>query len=167
MIVGSRYKGRRTEMVAAVNDPSVDVYMARGSLEEFRWCDRTKRACGPDHYGLGGVALVSLLRAAMVLFSRRSLLSYRFLVPARADRMEVKHHILGRLAKVMRHVVVARKCIDHLGRWLDREGPWYGRSEVIIGPIKNTRAWRTQSASRSRSASAASPVSDCMRHCRS
>jgi len=36
VIVGSRYKGSRTEMVAAVNDPSVDVYMARGSFEKFK-----------------------------------------------------------------------------------------------------------------------------------
>lgn len=36
VIVGSRYQGTRTEMVAAVSDPSVDVYMARGSFEEFK-----------------------------------------------------------------------------------------------------------------------------------
>ena len=36
VVVGSRYSGKRTELTEAVGDPSVDVFMARGSFEEFR-----------------------------------------------------------------------------------------------------------------------------------
>jgi hypothetical protein len=35
VIVGSRYKGRRAEVIAAVGDPSVDTFMSRGSFEDF------------------------------------------------------------------------------------------------------------------------------------
>lgn len=35
VIVGSRYKGTRPEMVEAVDDPGVDIYMTRGSFEKF------------------------------------------------------------------------------------------------------------------------------------
>ncbi|MEJ6785598.1 DUF2971 domain-containing protein [Aminobacter sp. Piv2-1] len=36
VIVGSRYKGKRQEVIDAVHDTTVEVYMARGSFEEFR-----------------------------------------------------------------------------------------------------------------------------------
>lgn len=36
VIVGSRYKGKRHELTDIVNDPSVDIYMSRGSFEDFR-----------------------------------------------------------------------------------------------------------------------------------
>ncbi|MGE3335407.1 MAG: DUF2971 domain-containing protein [Rhodospirillaceae bacterium] len=35
VIVGSRYKGLKSEVVAAVGDRTVDIYMSRGSFEEF------------------------------------------------------------------------------------------------------------------------------------
>jgi len=35
IIVGSRYRGKRSEVLAAVDDPSVDTYMSRGSFEDF------------------------------------------------------------------------------------------------------------------------------------
>ncbi|MER8903444.1 DUF2971 domain-containing protein [Mesorhizobium sp. M0772] len=47
VIVGSRYKRQRAEMVAAVNDPSVDVYMARGSFEEFKVVRQNQESMWP------------------------------------------------------------------------------------------------------------------------
>lgn len=47
VIVGSRYKGKRAKMVAAVNDPSVDVYMARGSFEEFKMVRQKQESMWP------------------------------------------------------------------------------------------------------------------------
>ncbi|EKE70188.1 DUF2971 domain-containing protein [Oceanibaculum indicum] len=47
VIVGSRYKGPRAEMVAAVNDPSVDVYMARGSFEKFKMVRQRQKSMWP------------------------------------------------------------------------------------------------------------------------
>jgi hypothetical protein len=47
VIVGSRYKGSRPEMVAAVNDPSVDVYMARGSFEKFKMVRQRQQSMWP------------------------------------------------------------------------------------------------------------------------
>lgn len=35
VIVGSRYKGQRSDVLAAVDDPAVDTYMSRGSFEDF------------------------------------------------------------------------------------------------------------------------------------
>lgn len=47
IIVGSRYKGQRAELVAAVDDPSVDIYMARGSFEEFRVVRQNQESMWP------------------------------------------------------------------------------------------------------------------------
>ncbi|CAM5193970.1 hypothetical protein BTHI11S_04919 [Bosea thiooxidans] len=35
VIVGSRYTGRRSDVLAVVDDPTVDTYMSRGSFEDF------------------------------------------------------------------------------------------------------------------------------------